>query len=320
MIKESLTYSNEQLHQLIDSYFEGSIPPAQLEMLLDVSKAYGNGDLPIGDEQLAEELLSISAIENYAQAALVSLEAKVPADLESRLDSHISQLASRSRRKWIWVKAGSAAACVALLLTAGLHFMNHTSTLPTLKPENRINIASAVQPSNETDSGVTKTAEVAVVTSSELMAAAYSDEPTSSGSVASAIAPPTLASVSGVVNTNRKRSLKVSNEKNRAKTLGGSTTINLPHPLPETTIPDIAGSIDMPETLPHIQGVMPTLLAAKSEVADLITSPFTAIGQTFDKVVESLNVVNATMYEANKTAAAVSQEFLEASTAPLRSI
>ncbi|MDE6336765.1 MAG: hypothetical protein K2L34_09355, partial [Muribaculaceae bacterium] len=276
--------------------------------------------LPINDRQIADDLRSISAIENYAQTVLMSLEAKVPADLESRLDSHISQLASRSRRKWIWVKAGSAAACVAMLLTAGLHFMNHTSTLPTLKPESRINIASAAQPSNETDSGIAETAEVAVGTPSELMAAAHSDEPTSSGSVASAIVPPTLASVSGVANTNRKRSPKVSNEKNRAKTLGGSTTINLPHPMPETTIPAISGSIDMPETLPHIQGIMPTLLAAKSEVEDLITSPFAAIGQTFDKVVESLNVVNATMYEANKTAAAVSQEFLEASTAPLRSI
>lgn len=311
MTKESKIYSDNQLRQLIDAYFEGSIPPLQLTMLLAAAKEYAKGESPTDDPQLAEDLRAISAIEQYAQAALSSYEEKVPADLETRLDNHISHLASRSRRKWMWIKAGSAAACVALLLTAGIHYLNPVLTSPTPQPENKIGIASTTKPTES--SAVSITSSVA----SESAVSTPSEPTVIKPSELNAL---THASASNASNINQKRSLRASNEKNRVKTLAASTSINLPYPMSETTIPNIEVAVVMPETLPHIPEIMPTLLAAKAEVQQLITSPFAAIGQTYDKVVESLNVVNATMYEANKTAAAVSQEFLEASTAPLRSI
>lgn len=315
MTKESTTYSNEQLRQLIDSYFEGSIPPAQLERLLDVSKAYAKGDLPINDRQVAEELLTISAIENYAKATLLSLEAKVPTDLESRLDSHISQLASRSRKKWLWLKAGSAAACVALLITTGLHFLSPNITQPASQPKAQLSTVSAIQPTLAAILPVQS--EVEDISEPETVSKEFESTRIASPIlVASSASTPTIANIP----INKVKKTGASSSRKRNKPLATSHTLQLPYPMPETTIPDIAGSIVIPETLPHIQGVMPSLLAAKAEIEELIATPFVTIGQTFDKAVESLNVVNATMYEANKTAAALSQEFLEASTSPLRSI
>lgn len=324
MKKESKIYSDNQLRQLIDAYFEGSIPPSQLTMLLVAAKAHANGELPTNDPQLAEDLRTVSAIEDYAQAALLSFEEKIPADLESRLDIHISQLASRSRRKWMWIKTGGAAACVALLLTAGIHYLNPIPSTLKSQSENRIELASVKKPNNISVKPLVAS-ESAIATPSEPTtepnALTHADESALPAvSAAAAVVSPDLASASGASNINRKSNLSVSNKKTRVKTLAASTTIKLPYQVSETTIPNIAGAVVMPDTLSHITEIMPNLLAATAEVQQLISSPFAAIGQTFDKVVESLNVVNATMYEANKTAAAVSQEFLEASTAPLRSI
>ncbi len=316
MIKENNTYSDIQLRQLIDAYFEGSILPAQLATLLNASKAYANGELPLNDAQMAEDLRSISAIENFAQSTLLSLEAKAPADLESRLGNHISQLAGRSRRKWAWVKIGSAAACAALLLTAGIHFFTTDFNTSESLQETQLNLASVVKSADSVASSKESEERIA----HEATAIAQASAPT-------VIDTPTLVAVSEANATtaaspaiNKVRKEKALSKKGGNKSATTSTTINLPHPMPETAIPDIAGTVVIPETLPHMQGIMPSLLAAKVEIQELISSPFAAIGQTFNKAVESLNVVNATMYEANKTAAALSQEFFEASTSPLRSI
>ncbi len=316
MIKENITYSAVQLRQLIEAYFEGSILPAQLEMLLNASKAYANGELPLNDAQMAEDLRSISAIENFAQSTLLSLEAKAPDDLESRLNNHISRLAARSRRKWVWAKIGSAAACAAILLTAGIHFFTADFNSTEALQETQLNLASVVKSADSVASSKTSREPI----SHEGASIAQAATPT-------AIDSPTLVAISEANATtaaspaiNKVRKGKVLNPKRGKTSATTSSTINLPHPMSEASIPDIAGTIVIPETLPHIQSIMPSLLAAKGEIHELISSPFAAIGQTFNKAVESLNVVNATMYEANKTAAALSQEFFEASTSPLRSI
>lgn len=111
--------NTNEIKKLIDAFYNGETSVEEEQLLLN----YFNG----GD--IAEELLEEKEIFLHMYNAE---PADVPVGLESKLNNLIDELASKetvkvelkpqSNKRQMWVKIGSIAAGVALLITAGVYF------------------------------------------------------------------------------------------------------------------------------------------------------------------------------------------------------
>lgn len=299
-------FSSPELLRLTALYFDGTITPSDMHTLKEGAVAFSKGDFVIADPQLAADLKCIAAIEGYSEAALISWRQAVPSDLETRLDNHISMLASRSRRRGLWLRIGSAAACAALLVTAGIHIFKSASTFPA-------GVGQA-------DTGTLVAAESAPSSSAADVSSVPATDPTVLIATPPAPAPPAqVFQSSAVALVTPKNSTAARDFRNKAVKASGNqeNDIVLPYQLADSKVPLTVASVILPETLSPRPSAYEMRI---NDLAGLIIHPFDAISNTFDDIKQSLNFVNATIYDANKTAGMLSEEFLQASAAPLRSI
>lgn len=278
--------SEQTLRSLLDDYFDGNIPPKDLRHLLALAEEYLDKGLCRDDVRLEGDLKSILAIDKLAKASISMLEAHTPADLESRLDAHISRLASRSKMKWRWLKAGSAAACAALLVTAGIRQFHINESTPAVYEKPTIYIAALTEPEYPE---IVETLPKTPVPTPE-----QTSTPVRHRTVAS--------------------SAYSASHKNQPE------YVYIPEQVTAPTVADITASLNFPDILPSIQEIVPMIAETTVNPSQLVVQPFTTLSQAFDNVLESIATVNSTIMGVNETFETVSDELAKLSSAPLHAL
>ncbi len=274
------------LRSLLDDYFEGLISPADIKQLVIFAEKYLSEPPHDLDRQLESDLKSILAIEKYSKASISRLESYTPADLENRLDAHISRLASRSVIRWRSRKAGSAAACAALLLTVGIRQFHTTH-------------------------GTTEQAEIPTI-----YIAGTSEKGTSE--IGSQLPISAITATEPVQAPQRNRATSTASS-NRA-TDSQPEYVYIPEQVTNPSLAAITASLNLPDILPSIQEIVPMIAEATVNPSQLVVQPFTTLSQAFDNVFESIATVNSAIMGANETFEVVSDELARISSAPLHAI
>lgn len=274
------------LRSLVDEYFEGMISPTDLNRLVTLAEKYLSEQPHDLDRQLESDVKSILAIEKYSKASISLLESRTPADLENKLDAHISKLASRSVIRWRWLKAGSAAACAALLLTVGIRQFHTGNVTPGEAEIPTIYIAGT------TEKETPKTA--------------------------SPLPLPTITAPEPVQASLRNQTARTI-PSNRAMD-SQPEYVYIPEQVTNPSIADITASLNLPDILPSIQEIVPMIAEATVNPAQLVVQPFTTLSQAFDNVFESIATVNSAIMGANETFEVVSDELAKISSTPLHAI
>lgn len=286
----------EELKELSEAYFAGNLPPQGIEKLRHAASLVASGSMAVADQELAGDLAMIDALEAYALSSLHSIAEKMPVNLEKQLDVHITALAAARRRKWIWIKTGCAAACVALLISVTLKVFLPTGQKDAILSGNTANPVAS---------------PAATAQTVPFLAEAPHLEPP---------AVETITQVkSGVVTSVRVKPPHATEEVNQNKVRltypDDFSQIQYPGLITSIILPD---SISIPASISRLPAATPPLPAATTEVAEMIASPFEKLSQSFENIIESLNFVNGVIYEAHQTASSLSEDFIIASAAPLK--
>lgn len=287
MKADNNSFSTTQIQSMIEAYFDGSISQEDITRLLEIASRYERSGLWPDDKNLTTDLKSILALENYSKIYLTSLEIKTPKDLEERLDSHISRLASISKLKlWKRIKIGSAAACATLLLSVGVNYYTRTETV------NHPNMPEMIYIAKPTP-----------------------DEPAAPHSMVAAVATATSQEFIVVNSSHTQRNIETRPKQSTKRT---ENTKNFD--IPELSVADVRSKIKIPEILPTLDEIIPMVAEATVNPTQLVVQPFSTLSQAFDNVFESISTVNAAILDSNKTFVSASEGIARISTASLREI
>jgi len=114
-----------EIKKLIEAFYNGETNPGEEQMLFD----YFNSK-DVSDDLLDEKELFLNMHKNDP--------IEVPEKLEDRLNTLIDKLSeeekTKQKRKRLWIQAGSIAAGIALLISAGLYFHKRQETINPDKP------------------------------------------------------------------------------------------------------------------------------------------------------------------------------------------
>ncbi len=287
-----INISERNLENLAEAFFNGSIPPQDVETLLHACSLMEQGKIRLSNRTLIDDLKTVQALNSYSQAALLSLPDSVAPDLESRLDSHISALAASSRRKWAWVKVGCAAACLALLATVGLKVALNDEGVDLSTPSSGIIAALPDKGSGNNDQSGTAISQISVTGNEQLE---------QDGSRANHVE---AHRIPGVPPSHREPMI-----------------IRLPHSeaIAQAFMPGVAASVIVPSSLSGLPQGAPfsNERDLKGEVVELVAKPLDKLSQSIENMFESLGLINAVFYEAHQTASELTEDVILASADPL---
>lgn len=290
MTEKDIIYKENRLRRLTEGYFDGTLSPEETEELLTGAADVAEGRQAPIDADLGADLRTIYALGQLSASTLLSLEERAPAGFEERLDAHISRLAFTKRRKWVWLKAGAAAACAALLVTAGWRV---AGSLERISPETpAVKMATA-----DASPAVAQENTIEV----ETLPAIRVTEPIGQNHH------PTVTGLNVTLKRNRAQGMAKAAQK------ANGTPDILTYTLAEASIPGLTANVEIPMSLADMSQPMTTLLAASEEVVEKVVTPITTMGATLNNMMEALDFVNAIFYDAHKTASVLSSECLQAS-------
>lgn len=115
-----------EIKRLIEAFYNGETSADEEQILFDYFNSTDVAEDLTGEKNI---FLQMNEKDNIY----------VPATLESRLDNlidelvHKEELEKQSKKKYLWIQAGSIAAGIALLIFAGIHFTGGQNNVkPTL--------------------------------------------------------------------------------------------------------------------------------------------------------------------------------------------